>query len=55
MEESDEGYFSGDQIPIFICKLLLCHRLSRNVSGLLSLQVQADGGVMRGGGMDVKG
>lgn len=37
MKEGDDGYFSGDQIPVFICKLLLCHRLPRNVSGLLSL------------------
>lgn len=37
MDEGEDGYFSGDQIPVFICELLLCHRLSRNVFGLLSL------------------
>lgn len=37
MGEGGDGYFSGDQIPVFICELLLCHRLSRNVFGLLSL------------------
>lgn len=47
MEEGEDVYFSGDQIPIFICELLLCHRLPRNVFGLLSLKV--DGGVKDGG------
>ncbi|KAF3853899.1 hypothetical protein F7725_014587 [Dissostichus mawsoni] len=37
MEEDEDGYFSGDQIPVFICELLLRHRLPRNVSGFLSL------------------
>ena len=37
MEEDEDGYFSGDQIPVFVCELLLRHRLPRNVSGLLSL------------------
>lgn len=38
MEEGEDVYFSGDQIPVFICELLLRHRLSRNVFGLLSLR-----------------
>ena len=40
MEEGEDGYFSGDQIPVFICELLLRHRLARNVFGLLSLKVE---------------
>lgn len=37
-EEREDVYFSGDQIPVFICELLLRHRLPGNVSGLLSLR-----------------
>lgn len=45
MEESELGYFSGDQIPVFICELLLGHRLSGNVFGLLSLGEGVTGGM----------
>lgn len=31
-------YFSGDCVSIFICVLLLCHSLNRDVSGLITLQ-----------------
>lgn len=37
-------YFSGDQIPVFICELLLCHRLSGDVFGLLPLKLMFNDG-----------
>jgi len=42
-EEGEDGYFSGDQIPVFICELLLRHRLTRNVLGLLTLRRRDEG------------
>lgn len=43
-EKEEDVYFSGDQIPVFICELLLRHRLPRNVSGLFSLRWRVGGG-----------
>lgn len=44
MDEGEDVYFSGDQIPVFICELLLCHRLSGDVFGLLSLGLMLNNG-----------
>lgn len=35
--DGEDDYFSGDQIAVLVCELLLHYRLSRNVFGILSL------------------